>query len=255
VCVELGGRAVLDGVHLRVEAGEIVGLVGPNGAGKSTLLRVATGVRRADRGSVRIEGEAIERLSARDLARRVAVVQQLPEAPATLRVRDLALLGRHPHLSLLGRESARDYAIVEEALRRAGCTPFADRELGTLSGGERRRAFIARALAQQCRLLMLDEPIANLDAGAQGEILDLVAELAEGGTGVLLVVHDLTLAAAYCSRIVVLDRGRVVADGAPSEVVTDEIVRRVYGPGVAVIPHPRTGSPLIVPARLERDDA
>ena len=250
--VALGGQAVLRGVDIRVAAGEIVGLVGPNGAGKSTFLRAITRIVAAERGSIRIAGEALARISRRELARRVAVVQQLPEAPRTLRVRDLVLLGRHPHLRLLARESGRDVAIVEEALRDAGCIQLAGRELGTLSGGERRRAFIARALAQQAPLLLLDEPIANLDAGAQSEILDLVADLARGGAGVLLVVHDLTLAAAYCHRVVLLDRGRIVAAGPPETVVTDEIVHRVYGRAVSVIAHPRTGAPLIVPGRLER---
>ena len=190
-------------------------------------------------------------LSRRELARQVAVVQQLPEAPHAMQVRELVTLGRHPHLPLLGRESARDLAIVEEAIRLAGCLGLADRALGTLSGGERRRAFIARALAQEASLLLLDEPTANLDAGAQSEILELVTKLTRSGTGVLLVVHDLTLAAAFCHRVVLLDRGRVVAEGPPHDVVTDDIVRRVYGPAVSVITHPRSGAPMIVPARLE----
>ena len=248
--VEIGGNAVLDGVSVEVRAGEIVGLVGPNGAGKSTLLRAATGLVPLRRGRIRVGGDALDSLSRRELAKRVAVVQQLPEAPATLGVRQLALLGRHPHLGLLARESARDLSIVEGALRQAGCLDLAGRELGTLSGGERRRAFIARALAQQAPLLLLDEPTANLDAGAQHEVLELVSELAGRGTGVLLVVHDLTLATAYCDRLALLDRGRVVAAGAPAEVITPEIVRRVYGESVSVVAHPVTGAPLVLPARL-----
>ena len=248
--VEIGGSAVLDGVSIEVGAGEIVGLVGPNGAGKSTLLRAATGLVPLRNGSIQVGGDALDALARRELARRVAVVQQLPEAPSTLRVRQLALLGRHPHLGLFARESARDLSIVEGALRQAGCLKLAERELGTLSGGERRRAFIARALAQQAPLLLLDEPTANLDAGAQHEVLELVSELAGRGTGVLLVVHDLTLAIAYCDRLVLLDRGRVVAAGAPAEVITSEIVRRVYGESVSVVAHPLTGAPLVLPARL-----
>lgn len=248
---DLGGSPVLRGVDLRVEPGEVVGLVGPNGAGKSTLLRVATGLVDPTRGHVRVAGRSLADLSRRELARQVAVVQQLPEAPHAMQVRELVTLGRHPHLPLLGRESARDLAIVEEAIRLAGCLGLADRALGTLSGGERRRAFIARALAQEASLLLLDEPTANLDAGAQSEILELVTKLTRSGTGVLLVVHDLTLAAAFCHRVVLLDRGRVVAEGPPHDVVTDDIVRRVYGPAVSVITHPRSGAPMIVPARLE----
>ncbi len=248
--VELGGTTILDGVALEVRAGEIVGLVGPNGAGKSTLLRAVTGLVPLRAGHIRVGGDALDGLSRGELARRVAVVQQLPEAPATLRVRQLALLGRHPHLRLLARESARDLAIAEGALRQAGCLELAGRELGTLSGGERRRAFIARALAQQAPLLLLDEPTANLDAGAQHEVLELVADLARNGTGVLLVVHDLTLAIAYCDRLVLLDRGRVAAAGAPADVITPELVGRLYGAAVTVVPHPLTGAPLVLPSRL-----
>ncbi len=248
--VEIGGKSVLDGVSIEVGAGEIVGLVGPNGAGKSTLLRAATGLLPLRNGRIRVGGDALDALARRELARRVAVVQQLPEAPSTLRVRQLALLGRHPHLGLFARESARDLSIVEGALRQAGCLELAGRTLGTLSGGERRRAFIARALAQQTPLLLLDEPTANLDAGAQHDVLELVSELAGRGTGVLLVVHDLTLAIAYCDRLALLDRGRVVAEGAPAEVITSEIVRRVYGESVSVVAHPLTGTPLVLPARL-----
>lgn len=249
--VELGGATILRDVEVTVGRGEVVGLVGPNGAGKSTLLRVVTGMLRPAAGDVAVAGEALEALPRRELARRVAVVQQLPEAPATMRVRDLVVLGRHPHLGLLARESRHDFDVADAAMRRAGCDQFADRDLGSLSGGERRRAFIARALAQEAPLLLLDEPTSNLDAHAQVEILELVAELAAGGAGVLLIVHDLTLAAAYCDRIVLLDRGEVVAEGAPSEVVTSEHVQRVYGGGVTVLPHPGSGAPVVIPSRLE----
>ena len=251
VSVELGGAPILRGVDVAVRRGEVVGLVGPNGAGKSTLLRVVTGLLRPSAGAVAVAGEPLDALSRRELARRVAVVQQLPEAPATMRVRDLVLLGRHPHVGLLARETRRDEAIASEAMRRAGCDRFADRDLGSLSGGERRRAFIARALAQEAPLLLLDEPTSNLDAHAQVEILELVAELAADGAGVLLVVHDLTLAAAYCDRVVLLAAGEVVAEGPPSEVVTPERVRRVYGAGVTVMPHPASGAPVVIPSRLE----
>ena len=249
--VELGGQPILRDVEVTVGRGEVVGLVGPNGAGKSTLLRVVTGMLRPSAGAVAIGGDALGALARRKLAMRVAVVQQLPEAPSTMRVRDLVVLGRHPHLGLLARESRHDFDVADEAMRRAGCDRFADRELGSLSGGERRRAFIARALAQEAPLLLLDEPTSNLDAHAQVEILELVAELAAGGSGVLLIVHDLTLAAAYCDRIVLLDRGEVVAAGPPSEVVTSEHVQRVYGRGVTVLPHPVSGAPVVIPSRLE----
>jgi iron complex transport system ATP-binding protein len=252
VRVDLGGHPVLRGVALEVHAGEIVGLLGPNGAGKSTFLRAATRLVPLAGGSIEVQGRALNSVGRRDLARTVAVVQQLPDAPATMLVEELVLLGRNPHLGLLARESAHDYAVVAEAMRQAGCAEFATRPLHTLSGGQRRRAFIARALAQEPQLLLLDEPNANLDVQAQAEAFELLRRLARGGVGVLVAVHDLTLAAAYCDRAVLLVDGRVIASGAPSEVVTGDIVTRVYGDRVMVIPHPQSGAPVVVPAVMEQ---
>ena len=246
--VELGGAAILRGVDIEVAAGEVVGLVGPNGAGKSTLLRAVSGVLRFAAGSVALDGEPIDGRSRGELARSLAVVQQLPEAPDTMQVADLVLLGRYPHLGLLGRESGADYLAADRAMSRAGCLELATRPLETLSGGERRRAFIARALAQETPLLLLDEPTANLDASAQAEVMGVLRELAAGGAGVLVVVHDLTLAAAFCDRLVLLHLGEVVAEGGPAEVITSELVRRTYGPHVAVIEDPRNGAPVVVPS-------
>jgi iron complex transport system ATP-binding protein len=248
VSVDLGGTRVVSGIDLEVRAGELLGLVGPNGAGKSTLLRAATGIVPLAAGGVEIEGAPLRARSTREVARRVAVVQQLPEAPAGMTVHELVLLGRTPHLRLLARESARDAAIASEAMRRAGCEALAGRALGTLSGGQRRRAFIARALAQEPTILLLDEPTANLDPQAQAELCLLLRALAAEGVAVLVVVHDLTLAAAYCDRVALLHEGRVAALGPPREVLTEAQVQRVYGPLVAVIAHPRTGLPVVTPA-------
>jgi iron complex transport system ATP-binding protein len=255
VTVELGGRPVLRGVDLEVRAGEVVGLLGPNGAGKSTFLRATTRLVPLAGGEIEVEGTRMDRVRRRDLARAVAVVQQLPEAPGSLLVEELVLLGRNPHLGLLARESPRDYAVAADAMRRAGCEEFAHRTLDTLSGGQRRRAFLARALAQEPRLLLLDEPNANLDVQAQAEAFELLRSLARDGVGVLVAVHDLTLAAAYCDRVAMLVDGRVIASGAPSEVVTSEVVARVYGDRVMVIPHPQSGAPVVVPVVMERTDA
>ena len=257
--VSLGGVPVLRGVDITVRAGEIVGVVGPNGAGKSTLIRAATGLVPIEAGAIDHRGVPLAALSRRELARRVAVVQQLPEAPPAMRVTELVLLGRHPHLGLLGRESRRDHTIAYDAMCDAGCAELADRPLRTLSGGQLRRAFIARALAQQPSLLLLDEPTANLDVQAQAELFEVLRALvsersrqhdgqhSEQHVGVLVVVHDLTLAAAYCDRVVLLSDGHVVASGAPARVLTADAVARVYGRGVEVIAHPRTGAPLVVP--------
>ena len=249
VAVEAGGRRLLSGVDLALGAGELVGLVGPNGAGKSTLLRALTGMVPLAAGSVTLGGRALSSVARRERAKHVAVVQQLPEAPHSITVAELVLLGRYPHLGLLGRESARDRDYAADAMRRAGCLALAGRELGTLSGGERRRAFIARALAQEPTLLLLDEPTAHLDVAAQAELFAVLRELAAGGAGVLVVAHDLTLAAVHCERLLLLAGGRVVAHGPPEAVVSAENVARVYGAGVEVIADPRGGGPLVVPAR------
>jgi len=251
ISVTIDGNTLVEDVDLTVEAGEVVGLVGPNGAGKSTLLRAATGVR-ASGGTVHIEGQPLAGIPRAELYRNVAVVQQLPEAPLSMTVEDLVMLGRYPHLGLFRRESASDHEIVRAAMVRTGCATFAERHLGTLSGGERRRAFIARALAQEPRLLLLDEPTANLDADAQAQILELLRDLASGGVGVLVVLHDLTFAAAYCDRLLLMHRGRLVASGAPEAVLAPEHVTAVYGSHVRVLPHPDTGMPVIVPAMPRR---
>jgi iron complex transport system ATP-binding protein len=249
--VALAGRSVLRGVSVDLWPGEMLGLIGPNGAGKSTFLRAATGLIPIQTGTIAIKGHPLADFSRRELASAVAVVQQLPEAPATMRVGELVLLGRNPYLGLLGRESSRDYAAVDAAMRRAGCEHLAERPLGTLSGGQRRRAFIARALAQDPQLLLLDEPTANLDVQAQCEILELLRTLAADGAGVLIVMHDLTMAATYCDRLALLAEGRVLACGTPGEVVTAATVHEVYGERVTVIHRNERGAPIVVPAILE----
>lgn len=247
VALSLGGTPILRGVDIAVDTGEVVGLVGPNGAGKSTLLRAISGVLPVAAGAVALDGAPIEGWSRTELARSLAVVQQLPEAPDSMQVAELVLLGRYPHLGLLGRESGADYLAADRAMLRAGCLDLAERTLETLSGGQRRRAFIARALAQEAPLLLLDEPTANLDASAQAEVMGVLRELAASGTGVLVVVHDLTLAAAFCDRIVLLHRGEVAAEGVPREVITSALVQSTYGPHVAVIADPDSGAPVVVP--------
>lgn len=252
ITVRIDGKTLVDDVCLSVATGEVVGLVGPNGAGKSTLLRAISGVQKTRQGAVRVDGRAASELERREFAQRVAVVQQLPEAPSGMLVSELVLLGRHPHLGWFDRESLRDVQIARQAMSRAGCLELADREVGTLSGGERRRAFIARALAQEAELLLLDEPTANLDAGAQAEICELLRVLAADGVGVLVVLHDLTLAASTCDRVVLLADGHVIATGPPDEVITSEHVASMYGPGVAVLRHPEDGRPLVVPSLAPR---
>ncbi len=251
ITVRAGERDIVRGVSIEVRAGEIVGLVGPNGAGKSTLLRALAGARHSA-GDVRLLGAPIEGIERRERARLIAVVEQLPEAPTTITVRELVALGRFPHLGLLRRQSAHDREVAGDAMRRTGCDAFADRLLGTLSGGERRRAFIARALAQEARLLLLDEPSANLDAEAQATLFELLRALAAEGAGILVVVHDLTSASASCDRLVLLHQGQILAAGAPREVITASHVLAAYGPHVTVLEHPTSGVPIVIPTAAAR---
>jgi iron complex transport system ATP-binding protein len=250
--VRRGDREVIQGVDLDVKSGEIVGLIGPNGVGKSTMLLAITSVIEW-RGAIELDGRPVSDIPRRALARQIAVVQQNPEAPGFMRVGELALLGRHPHLSFLGRESKHDREITHNALLLAGCADLAERSLDTLSGGERRRAFIARALAQEPALLLLDEPTTSLDIDAQVEVFEMLRDLAREGLGILVVEHDLTLASAYCDRLALLANGRIHAQGVPTDVVTAETVRAVYGERSTVMPHPQSGRPIVIP-RLDRSE-
>ena len=235
VTVELGGHAVVDGVSFVVGHGEWVALIGPNGAGKTTLLRAVAGLV-GHRGGIAIDGEPVRRLGRRELARRVAVVPQVPLMPAGMSVREYVLLGRTPYVSYAGRESRGDLAATEQALTRLDLGDLAGRELGTLSGGERQRAVLARALSQDAPLLLLDEPTSALDAGRQQEALELIDALRlDAGLTVLAAMHDLTLAGQYASRLLLLSGGRIVAQGAPAEVLTEPLIAEHYGARVRIL--------------------
>ena len=244
-----GGREVLRGVDLAIGAGEFVGLLGPNGSGKSTLLRLIGGTLAAAGGEVAVTGLRPGRATRPELARRVATMAQTPVVPEAFTVAELVLLGRTPHLRLLQGEGERDYAAARRALIAAGCLDLAGRRLAELSGGERQRASLARALAQEPELLLLDEPTAHLDPGVGQEIVATLARLnREGGLTVLAALHDVNLAAAVCPRLLLLHEGRIVADGSPEEVITPPLLRRVYGYKAEVLPHPQTGKPVVVPS-------
>jgi iron complex transport system ATP-binding protein len=235
VTVELGRRAVVDGVSFAVERGEWVTLIGPNGAGKTTLLRAVAGLVR-HQGEIRLDGDPIRRLRRREVARRVAVVPQSPLLPAGTTVREYVLLGRTPYVSYMGSESRHDVAAAEAALARLDLAELAGRELGTLSGGERQRAVLARAIAQEAPLLLLDEPTSALDAGRQQEAMELIDELRlDAGLTVVGAMHDLTLAGQYASRLILLSGGRVVAHGAAAEVLTEPLIGEHYGARVRVL--------------------
>jgi iron complex transport system ATP-binding protein len=235
VTVTLGGREVVRDVDASVEEGEWVALIGPNGAGKTSLLKAIAGLVPCE-GAIELLGAPVETLSRRERARRLAIVPQEPRTPPWLTVAEYVLMGRTPYLDLLAREGASDRDAASRALSRLDLDALADRALGTLSGGERQRVVVARALAQEASVVLLDEPTASLDIGHQQQALDLL-DVLRGSEGLTLVaaMHDLTLAAQYADRVLLLDAGRVVADGAPADVLTEAALAEHYGARVRVI--------------------
>ncbi|WP_084704511.1 ABC transporter ATP-binding protein [Phaeacidiphilus oryzae] len=245
--VDLDRAPVVRDVSCSVAPGGWLALIGPNGAGKSTLLRAVAGLVRRRGGTVLVDGGDLGRLRPRERARLIGYVPQTPVLPPDLTVREYVLLGRTPHLGYLANPGERDRSAVERTLDALDLARFADRRLSALSGGERQRATVARALAQEPRLLLLDEPTSALDLGHQQHVLDLVEGLrADHGLTVVTTLHDLTTAGQYADRLVLLDKGRVEAAGAPGEVITQELVARVYGARVAVTRGP-DGRPVVTP--------
>ena len=247
VNVSLNSARILNGISFEIRAGEFLGVIGPNGSGKSTLLRTMAGVLTPLSGSVRLDGSEVARIHGRQLARRLAIVPQDNPIAFDFTVQEIVLMGRSPHLRRFEIEKGRDAEIAVDALRRTNLLHLADRSIGTLSGGERQRAMIARALAQQTDILFLDEPTAHLDINYQVEILDLARrENAENGKTVVVVLHDLNLAAEFCDRLIMLSEGSVFAAGSPEEVITRENVQQVYGTSVWVRKHPTSGRPYVL---------
>ena len=235
VTVELGGRPVVDAVDAAVERGEWLALIGPNGAGKTTLLRAIARLV-PFRGEISLAGRLMPELSRSELARLVAVVPQEPSTPPWMTVAEYVLLGRFPHLGPLAKEGARDRDAAARALARLDLLSFVDRRLGTLSGGEKQRVVVARALAQEASIVLLDEPTAALDIGHQQQALDLLDVLRqESGLTLVAAMHDLTLAAQYADRMLLLDNGRVVADGSPVDVLTEATIAEHYGAAIDVV--------------------
>ncbi len=239
---------VLENVSFVLGRGEFVGLIGPNGAGKSTLIRVASGALKARRGSVLIDGIEVGSIPRLELARRLAVVRQEQRLEFDFTVAEIVAMGRIPHLGRFQSEGPGDQRIVEEALERTGLSPLSRRLVTEISGGERQRAAVARALAQQPEILLLDEPTAHLDIAFQLSILDLLGRLArEEGLAVLAVLHDLNLASQHCQRLLLLDSGRLFSDGEPAAVLRRDSIREVFGIEAAILPHPVSGVPCVHP--------
>ncbi|WP_334185428.1 ABC transporter ATP-binding protein [Novosphingobium sp.] len=246
--VRLGRREVLRGLSATLRPGALVGVIGPNGAGKSTLVRAMLGLVPPASGAISVDGEPLARLQPRDLARRVAYLPQGQTLHWPLTVERLVALGRLPHLGPMSRISADDERAVQDAMARADVTDLAGRVATELSGGERARAMLARALAVGAPALVVDEPLASLDPGHQIDVMDLLAREAQGGKLVVAVLHDLTMAARYCDRLLLVNGGELVADGTPQEVLTAERLRAVYG----VTSHVDMAGPLPFVVPLER---
>ncbi len=253
--VGYGTALVLRGVSAAARAGEVYGVLGPNGSGKTTLVRALYGLLPPRAGSVRVLGREVRHTPRRELARTIAVAPQDASSELSFTVREAVLLGRTPHLGPLGLERPADLAAADRAIERLDLAHVADRPLHSLSGGERRRSVVARALAQDAPVLLCDEPTAALDAMHQLQILEVLRQEAAAGRAVVVVLHDLNLAAAYCDRVLLLAEGRVAAEGSVDEVLTYRRVLEVYGVDAYVGENELTGKRLLVPFRIARGQA
>lgn len=241
-------RCVVDGLSVEIPEGKVTMIVGANACGKSTLLRGLSRLLKPAGGAVTLDGKDIHARPARELARTLGLLPQHPTAPDGITVRDLVGRGRYPHQGFFRSWSEKDDAAVQRALEATETLSLAGRDVDELSGGQRQRVWIAMALAQETEVLLLDEPTTYLDLAHQVEVLDLITDLnRQRGTTVAIVLHDLNLAARYADHVIAMKDGGVVAGGCAREVVTEELVRTVFGLESRVIPDPVTGTPLVVP--------
>jgi iron complex transport system ATP-binding protein len=243
-----GQRTVIEGLTAQIPPGKITMIVGANACGKSTLLRGLSRLLKPASGMVTLDGTDIHARPARQLARSLGLLPQHPTAPDGITVRDLVGRGRYPHQGFFRSWSADDERAVQEALTATDTLELADRNVDELSGGQRQRVWIAMALAQETNVLLLDEPTTYLDLAHQVEVLDLITDLnRQRGTTVVIVLHDLNLAARYADHVIAMKRGRIVAEGAVRDVVTENMVKDVFGLDCRVAPDPVSGAPLIIP--------
>ncbi len=241
-------RVIVDRLDVRIPDGSFTVIVGPNACGKSTLLRALSGLLTPRHGAVVLAGQAISAYRAKEVARRLGLLPQSAVAPEGISVADLVARGRYPHQKLLRQWTPEDEEQVARAMEATGVADLADRAVDELSGGQRQRVWMAMALAQQTGILLLDEPTTYLDIAHQIDLLDLCADLNEQGRTLVAVLHDLNHATRYATHLVAMKDGAVVAEGDPRDVITAELVERVYGMKCEVIPDPQTGTPLVVPA-------
>jgi iron complex transport system ATP-binding protein len=240
-------NVVLKDISFNVAPGEILGIIGPNGCGKSTLLRTITSILKPFGGKVLFHGQNIREFSYRRIARYMAVVSQDTDLTFSFRAVDVVMMGRLPHLGRIRREGREDFSVVERCLRLMDVSDIAERQITELSSGERQRVMIAKALAQEPEVLLLDEPTSHLDIGHQIEIFDLIKELNKNnGLTILCVLHDLNLAAEYCSRLILMKTGGIYSIGPPEEVLRYDIIEHVYKTVVVVLKNPTSGKPHVV---------
>jgi iron complex transport system ATP-binding protein len=247
--VSLGynNKPVLKDITLRASPGELVGLIGPNGSGKSTIIKALSRIINPFSGKILLDGQDIVRIPRRELACLVGVVPQMPLLPSTFTAFEIVLMGRNPHLGLFQSEGPRDWAIAWRAMEQTTTRLLANRRINELSGGEIQCLLIARVLVQETKVILLDEPTANLDIGRQVEILDLIRKLCiKNNLTVLAALHDLNLAAQYCDRLCLINEGRIYAEGTPVEVITDRHIKEVYGAENCVYTHPINGLPTVL---------
>jgi iron complex transport system ATP-binding protein len=249
VTLSYGDRTVLDGLDLTITPGRITAIVGANGCGKSTLLRSLARLLPPGAGRILLDDSEIQTLPSKEVARIIGLLPQSPVAPEGIVVADLVGRGRHPHHGLLARWSTRDYEAVADALDATDTSDLADRAIDELSGGQRQRVWLAMTLAQDTDILLLDEPTTFLDVAHQIEVLDLLTDLNQRrGTTIVMVLHDVNLAARYSDVLVAVRNGRVHASGAPRDIVTPALVHEVFGLDCTIIPDPLSGDPLVIPA-------
>ena len=242
-----GSELVLKEVSIDIKAGQFVGLIGPNGSGKTTLLRVLGNVLTPRAGQILLEGHDIQKISKRRLARTIACLPQDISLNLSFTVREITLMGRSPHISKIGRETSKDFEITDRAMALADISHLSDRVITEISGGERQRALIAMCLAQEPEVLLLDEPTSHLDVGHQLSVFDLIRKLnCNSNMTVIAVFHDLNLAAEYCHRLMVLDKGRVESLGSPKDVLTSDMIQKVYEAKVLTVKNPVSQKPHVI---------